>query len=201
MLRVSERTYQRRLARMKSLIDNKAPRIIIYHEARLIMEGWKPPLWDRFMTAFTSTRFGLWWITIMDPEWWKWKLTGKSDVYDPDFSLTPSDVKIFDSFFDTPEKVNKFLHDIINAPVVSFDTETMPLNTQACGHPLSSWYSLCSAHQYNDSNCSRCKVGRCIECYPTCTDAEGNMVFFNKEDGTRANPFPNLGKCENPDKL
>lgn len=57
---------------------------------------------------------------------------------------------------------------------------------QKCGHVESRWRSICSAHIKYDSNCGRCRVGRCIDCHPK------EFIFFDKESGDRTHPFPNL---------
>jgi hypothetical protein len=46
MLRVEEHVYQTRLSRMKQMIETGAPPIVIYNEAKYILEAWHPPfLW------------------------------------------------------------------------------------------------------------------------------------------------------------
>ncbi len=82
-LRVPRPVYKRRLARMKKLIELKAPAVILYYEARLIMRGYGPNWWGRCVEAWLDTRFGSSLYRWMDPEWIRFKLTGKSDVYGP----------------------------------------------------------------------------------------------------------------------
>ncbi len=134
MLRVPERVYNRRLERMAYLIRAKAPRIIIYHEARLILKGWMPSRWDRFSNWLTGSRLGYTLYCLFDGEWWSWKLTGVSEVYDPrlddEASLSRADLMEKDledpDFLLTlsPEKLQDFIQDIAKARGVSLDTET-----------------------------------------------------------------------------
>jgi hypothetical protein len=63
-LTVPKPIYERRLARMAELIAMKAPGIIIYHEARMIQEAYRPNLWHRLVWWFQSTRVGLWWTML-----------------------------------------------------------------------------------------------------------------------------------------
>jgi len=82
-LRVSRHIYDRRLARMAELIRMKAPAVIIYHEARLIQEAYRPNLWDRIQWALLRSRVGMLVNLWTDPEWWRFKLTGVSEIYNP----------------------------------------------------------------------------------------------------------------------
>jgi len=191
---VPKHVYECRLARMAKLIELKAPAIIIYHEARLIMKAYHPSLWYRIQHWFSCSWLGLW----LDPEWLKFQLTGKSEVYNPE----PTVAEIL-------EYTGR------QGPGLSYDTETEDIgygpgvteedHQQAiryaeaevkarpplsCGHTQDNWYSICSAHcrGLGGENCPRCRVGRCIECYP----GDGTLRFFNKADGSPANPFPNL---------
>jgi hypothetical protein len=76
-LNVPEHVYQRRLERMAYHIEHKLPSIIIYHEARLIEEALRPSLWRRIKNKTMDA-----WIDwMLDWEWMKYKLTGKSKIY------------------------------------------------------------------------------------------------------------------------
>lgn len=47
MFRVSQPVYERRLSRMKAMIETKAPPIVIYTEAKYILASWHPPFIER----------------------------------------------------------------------------------------------------------------------------------------------------------
>jgi hypothetical protein len=75
---VSDAIYRSRLKRMKEEIEGDYPAFLIWSEARLIAACHKMPLsyhvsgwWGRYRPFF------------LDAEWWKWKITGKSDIYEP----------------------------------------------------------------------------------------------------------------------
>ena len=48
MLRVNQDVYEHRLSRMKQLIIEGAPPIVIYNEARYLLAAWHPSLFERF---------------------------------------------------------------------------------------------------------------------------------------------------------
>ncbi len=198
-LTVPKHVYERRLERMAESIALKAPPIIIYHEARLIMKACHPSPWYRIRHWFDCSRLGLW----LDPEWRRFQRTGVSDVYGP-FTL---------------DGARDVLRRMKEAPPVSYDVETedigygpgvteedhlravreMEEEVRArpplpCGHTQDNWYSICSSHRFGEGgeNCGRCQTGRCIACHPD----DGKLHFFNKNDGSVANPFPNLHICK-----
>jgi len=75
---VPDAIYQKRLERMKTLIELKAPAFIIWSEAKLIVRSHKMP-WTYYVAQWWALRCPVW----LDGEWWKWKITGKSDFYEP----------------------------------------------------------------------------------------------------------------------
>src|SRR5208337_2494113 len=136
MLRVPERVYNRRLERMAFLIRAKAPRIVIYHEARLILKGWMPSRWSRFVTWLTGTHLGYALYCLFDGEWWMWKFTGVSEVYDPKIDeeafsnadLMEKDLGDPDFLLAlNPERLQEFIRDIASQRGVSYDEETARL--------------------------------------------------------------------------
>lgn len=65
---------------MAQLIALNAPRIIIYHEARLILRAYGPSFSERVRSWLFDQ-----WMKLprwTDPEWIRWKLTGKSEIYE-----------------------------------------------------------------------------------------------------------------------
>lgn len=127
MLRVPERVYKRRLARMVKLIQMDAPRIIIYNEARLIFKAWHPAWPWRLSNWFAGTRIGMWYMLLTDPEWWKYQWTGKSEIYGdiPDCPDVPPSCE-FD-LCESPEALARYIRDTAKKPVESYDKETDPL--------------------------------------------------------------------------
>lgn len=180
-LRVSQEIYNERLERMSRLIEMKAPAVIIYHQARLIMKTQSISLRSRIKQWWVTTRVGYLISLWFDWEYIRYRVTGKSDIYGFE-SFAPEHLLELDEEYTqwSAERLKK----LAAALAVTF---LLP-----CGHPEESWYSICSAHHgnYRDENCPRCKVGRCIKCVPELPD--GKLVFFNKEDGSPANPFPHL---------
>jgi hypothetical protein len=207
-LYVPREVYERRLARMRKLIELKAPPIIIYFEARLILRAYRPTLWHRFTWWLQGTRLGIWWTML--------------GYREAEFDKTLlSDPHLFNLDKDTLDRI---LKDVMNTPVESLDAETAALSEMrdedidtsdipeitdwtetevgkfyyppmlSCGHPETDWYSVCSAHHgaYQDEDCPACKVGRCITCHPGFRDDNGRINFFNKADGSPSNAFPNL---------
>jgi hypothetical protein len=69
----------------------------------------------------------------------------------------------------------------------------LPDETLVCGHDASAWYSICSRHHDYREACGLCNVGRCIKCHPKSAEIGERMKFFNRRDGSSADPFPNLG--------
>jgi len=49
---------------MAELIEMKAPAIIIYHEARLIQEAYRPNWFERFTWWLQTTRVGMWYTML-----------------------------------------------------------------------------------------------------------------------------------------
>ena len=120
-LRVSQHVYDRRLGRMAQLIGMKAPAIIIYNEARLIQEAYRPSLWNRMKWRFQTTRFGLW-LTMLNyrlpPEL---EETIATDLADADFLLALD-----------PSQLERFLRDVAKAPAIPYDTETDADSCSSC---------------------------------------------------------------------
>lgn len=115
-LRVPQHVYERRVERMGKLVALKAPPILIYHEARLILKAYCPSLWHRFTWWLSSTRIGMWWLLlgyappILDE---KEEETIEDDLADPDFQLAL-----------TSDQLHRFVEDIAKASPVSYDSET-----------------------------------------------------------------------------
>jgi hypothetical protein len=47
MLRVDQHVYEHRLSRMKQMIEEGAPPIVVYNEAKYIIAAWHPPIFER----------------------------------------------------------------------------------------------------------------------------------------------------------
>lgn len=119
-LTVPQSTYERRLERMASLIGMRAPAIIIYNEARLIIRACHPSLWNRIASAF----MGVWYGFVF-------KFTK------PDIFVEPLDFDEQDFAPEwTPEAMNRLLKEIMTTPAIPPDTETTPdLDCDNCPCP------------------------------------------------------------------
>ena len=47
MLRVDKQVYEHRLSRMKQMIEEDAPPVVIYSEAKYLLAAWRPPFLER----------------------------------------------------------------------------------------------------------------------------------------------------------
>lgn len=110
-LTVPQSTYERRLERMASLIGMRAPAIIIYNEARLIIRACHPSFWNRIKSAFMGMWYGLVFKFVK-----------------PDIPEEPLDFNEQDFAPEwTPEAVHRLLREIMASPTTSFDAETTPV--------------------------------------------------------------------------
>lgn len=146
-LRVPQHVYELRLERMAKLIALKAPPVIIYHEARLIQRAYCPNWWNRLKSAFLETRIGSFLNLWADPEWIRFKLTGKSEFYAPDIEpeRVPDDLYHPDNW--SPETLERLLH--AKTPTLSYDAETEAAS--ACSQCR---YKHLGLRQHSDCPCA-----------------------------------------------